>query len=321
MLTCFELTLPEACEAKSLVLSCAEDVFVEEGKYNLTIAKPVINPTKYSNTFSMELEDIATTESNRVITVYAMMAPMNLSGKGISILLLAEGKRFLGEVQGKEMVADKSYKYTASLIREYESVDLGMTVVWATCNVGASKMEECGSYFAWGAKSAGTSFDWSNCPYWTKTNVFSKYTTHNACSSESKADGKDKLEEADDVANVLMGNSWRMPTKEEWETLISGCTWKWTAVNGVYGYMGTDKVKGGTIFFPASGYYDDGGIEDKGTAAYYWTSSLYTEGTDDNSAYSVFFNSTLSPMMSNMLRYKGVCVRAVRDKSTIQTTK
>ena len=323
VLTCFELTLPEACEAKSLVLTCGEDVFVEEGKYNLTVAKPVITPTKYSNTFSMELEDIATTESNKVISVYAMMAPMNLSGKGISILLLAEGKRFLGEVQGKEMVADKSYKYTASLTREYESVDLGMDVVWATCNVGASKMEECGSYFAWGAKSAGTSFDWSNCPYWTKTDVFSKYTTHNACSSTSKADGKDKLEEADDVANVLMGNSWRMPTKKEWEDLIGGCTWKWTAVNGVYGYMGTETENGGTIFFPASGYYDGSGIGYKGTAAYYWTSSLY-EGTDDNSAYSVFFNSTLSPqkpVMSNMLRYKGVCVRAVRDKSTKQTTK
>ena len=120
-----------------------------------------------------------------------------------------------------------------------------------------------------------------------------------------------------------MGNSWRMPTKKEWEDLIGGCTWNWTAVNGVYGYMGTETENGGTIFFPASGYYDGSGIGYKGTAAYYWTSSLY-EGTDDNSAYSVFFNSTLSPqkpVMSNMLRYKGVCVRAVRDKSTKQTTK
>ena len=95
------------------------------------------------------------------------------------------------------------------------------------------------------------------------------------------------------------------------------------AGNGVYGYKGTVNEK--SIFFPASGYYDGSGIEYEGTAAYYWTSSLYTEGTDDNSAYSVLFSSTIDPqipLMSNMLRYKGVCVRAVKDKQqNNQTTK
>ena len=33
---------------------------------------------------------------------------------------------------------------------DYYAVDLGLSVKWAICNVGAYRPEECGSYFAWG---------------------------------------------------------------------------------------------------------------------------------------------------------------------------
>ena len=103
-----------------------------------------------------------------------------------------------------------------------------------------------------------------------------------------------------------------MPTQEEWNDLISQCTWEWKSYNGTYGYEGT-ATNGKSIFFPASGKYEGSSLGGLNSYAYYWTSSLM-DNPDNKSAYSMFFNSSSEPSMSNLLRYRGLCVRGVREK-------
>ncbi len=171
----------------------------------------------------------------------------------------------------------------------HDYVDLGIktadgkTLVWATCNIGATKPEEAGYYFAWGETtgytqdtSDGHSFDWDSYKHcsvgYNNSFKMTKYEyDHN---NESNVDGKMVLELEDDAARQNWKGGWRMPTKEEFGKLIGGCTWTWTTVNGVKGCIVKSINNGNSIFLPAFGYRIDDDFLYSGTYGYYWTSSL-----------------------------------------------
>ena len=102
-------------------------------------------------------------------------------------------------------------------------VDLGLSVKWASCNLGASKPSEYGGYYQW----AGTEdvsdlsicLDWNNCPYHTGSEQRLGWTKYNTKWSYGTVDNKTVLESMDDAASVALGEKWRMPTIEEWEEL------------------------------------------------------------------------------------------------------
>ena len=193
-----------------------------------------------------------------------------------------------------------------SLVHEY--VDLGLSVKWATCNVGATKPEEYGYYFAWGETSSKTTYNWSTYKYCNGSyDAMTKYCVDSDCGT---VDNKTTLELTDDVARVNWGGKWRMPTKAEQDELrnISNCTWTWTTQNGVNGYKVTSKVNGNSIFLPAAGYRYSGILYYAGSDGYYWSSSLGTGGSDY--AYGVYFNSS-SVYLDYYYRYGGLSVRAV----------
>ena len=105
------------------------------------------------------------------------------------------------------------------------------------------------------------------------------------------------LDPEDDVAHVIWGGNWRMPTKAEWDELINNCIWTWydsdnTEFNGVAGYKVTSKVPDYTdrsIFLPAVGCRDGTRRNYGGSIGYYWSSSLSTDFP--GSAYGLYFNS------------------------------
>ena len=191
----------------------------------------------------------------------------------------------------------------------HEYVDLGLSVKWATCNVGASKPEEYGDYFAWGETQPKNTYDWStykwcNGSYDTQT----KYCTKN---SYGTVDNKTQLELSDDAARANWGGSWRMPTHEEQEELRTQCTWTWTTQNGVYGYKVTSKKSGYTnnsIFLPAAGYRYGSSLYDAGSDGYYWSSSLNTDYP--SGAYYLYFDSDSVDWYYDD-RYIGFTVRPV----------
>ena len=160
----------------------------------------------------------------------------------------------------------------------HEYVDLGLSVKWATCNVGATKPEEYGDYFAWGETQPKSTYDWSTYKWCNGSETtLTKYCTK---SGYGTVDNKTTLDLSDDAACANWGGSWRMPTDAELTELREQCTWTWTTQNGVYGYKVTSKKSGYTnksIFLPAAGYRIDNSLSRAGSSGYYWSSSLYTD--------------------------------------------
>ena len=157
------------------------------------------------------------------------------------------------------------------------AVDLGLSVYWATTNIGASNPEDYGDYYAWGETEPKESYSWSTYKFGTSASgPFSKYNTS---SSYGSIDNKAVLEPEDDVASVKIGGKWRMPTDAEWDELMAKCTWTWVTNyngSGINGRL-VEATNGNSIFLPAAGEWYDTDFYDAGSYGYYWSSSLYTD--------------------------------------------
>ena len=175
----------------------------------------------------------------------------------------------------------------------HEYVDLGLSVKWATCNVGAIKPEDYGNHYAWGETSfmAGNNFD-------------------SIYENMSDIDGKPQY----DVARKEWGGSWRIPKIAEFQELIDSCNWQWTRQNGINGYKITSKKNGNSIFLPASGWrHYDTSFYYRGTLGYYWSSTPYDHnGHSNEDAFGLDFSSG-GYSMDISCRYRGHCVRPVSE--------
>ena len=125
-------------------------------------------------------------------------------------------------------------------------IDLGLSVKWGSCNIGAETPEAYGNYYAWGEVSTKENYSWNGYKYYEP--ISKKITKYNA------SDKMTILEANDDVATILLGNKWRIPTSAEMEELVKKCTWKWfeDEKSGYCGYWITGP-NGNRIFLPAAG--------------------------------------------------------------------
>ena len=162
-----------------------------------------------------------------------------------------------------------------SINKKAEAVDLGLSVKWASWNLGAGVPEEYGYYFAWGETAPKEKYDWSTYKFGEESN----HTKYNS------TDGLTQLELEDDAAFVIWGKGWRMPTHEEELELANECTWEDVEVNGISGYKITGP-NGNSIFMPRGGIYDGTDYECDGTTlsnvntcGWYWSSTLNTTGS------------------------------------------
>lgn len=169
----------------------------------------------------------------------------------------------------------------------HECIDLGLSVKWATCNVGATSPEKCGEYFAWGEISSKSEYTWNNYRWYDSTDGYLKYNNEK---NQKGYDGKTTLEYADDAASANWGDSWRMPTVAEFEELIDNCNCEWTEINGIKGRKFSSKVFGyigNYIFLPAAGSIINKDKSQINEVGRYWTSTLLPDNR--NNAHSVFF--------------------------------
>ena len=189
---------------------------------------------------------------------------------------------------------------------QYEAVDLGLSVKWASCNVGATTPEDCGDYYAWGETEVKDYYDWSTYKWCNGSyNTLTKYCKDLDLGS---VDNKTILDPEDDVAHVKWGGSWRMPTNAEQDELRNSCTWTWTKQNGVDGYKVTGP-NGNSIFLPAVGGHYFTGVDGNGSDGMYWSSSL--GGNYSVYAYSLYFNDGYKGRNEGDCRCDGRTVRPV----------
>lgn len=168
-------------------------------------------------------------------------------------------------------------------------VDLGLSVQWASKNLDAVAPAHQGGLFAWGEKSAKTTFSWDN------------YAWGDDMKKYNADDLKLTLDPEDDAATMSLGTYWRIPGKQEWEELrnSSNCSWTWTQQDGISGYKVTSLKNGNSIFLPAAA-----GAKE----ASYWSSSL--SGNAVRSAYNISFDEKASNILISA-RKTGLPIRPV----------
>ena len=197
----------------------------------------------------------------------------------------------------------------------YEYVDLGLSVMWATHNVGTTTIEGTGDYFAWGEVEPKTTYSWNTYDYCEGTEkTMTKYCTD---SNYGVVDNKKYLEPIDDAAHANWGGDWRMPTGEEMQELMNQCTWMLTTNNGTRGYKITSKINGNTIFMPSTtGYKDGSRTTYSGSYGYFYSSSL---SSSTSSYYIDCGNSNTNIHLYNGPRYYGRTVRPVWSEMKLPT--
>ena len=205
-----------------------------------------------------------------------------------------------------------------------QAIDMGLSVKWAPWNVGASKAEENGAYFAWGEINTKETYDWGTY-YWMaegqsdRTNINKYQIADGQFSADWYAkdqfigDGKSTLESEDDAATANWGSGWRMPTMAELEELMNGdnCTWTWVENyhdSDLNGYEVKSKTTAGLLFLPAADDRWDSGLFRAGHYGRYWSSEL-NSGRADYARYLSFGSSYRNSRYDD--RCSGFSVRAV----------
>lgn len=204
-----------------------------------------------------------------------------------------------------------NFTITASgIIDGHEYVDLGLPsgIKWATHNVGATKPEEYGGYYAWGETEESENYDWSAYKWCdVDKDAMTKYCIKR---KNGTVDKKTVLDLEDDVAHVKWGGHWRMPTEEELHELRNNCTWTWATYKGICGYKVTGS-NGNSIFFPAAGRrVGTTYLNYSGVFGYYWLSSISRD--NNNNACNLFLCNGRYDSAFDM-RYYGHSVRPVSE--------
>lgn len=230
-----------------------------------------------------------------------------------TLKVMCDGKE-IAVTDGVFIMPDGNVEITATfkerVVEKY--VDLGLSIRWATCNVGATNPEDYGDYYAWGEITTKSNYDWSTYKYANgSSTTLTKYCTN---SYYGTVDNKTTLEAADDAATYNWGGNWRMPTIDEWEELLEKCTWTWTTLNGKNGYE-VKATNGNSIFLPAAGYRKDDELYDAGSDDYYWSSSLDTQ---TGSSYAQYMYSR--SVAHGRYRCFGLSVRPVLNPYKLTLT-
>lgn len=186
----------------------------------------------------------------------------------------------------------------------HKAVDLGLSVKWASYNVGAESPEDYGGYYAWGETEEKSNYSWDTYKYWSDRDGDGYVEGSEITNIGSNISGTSY-----DVAHVKWGGSWRMPTLDEIKELCNKCSWEWTSVNGVSGQKVTGP-NGNSIFLPAAGARDGTEVYRRGSFGFYWSGTLGELYSD--SAYGLCFTSDAHDWFSHY-RYDGLTVRPVTE--------
>ena len=193
---------------------------------------------------------------------------------------------------------------STNTINGHEWVDLGLSVKWATKNVGADSPSAYGGYYAWGETRTKSSYDWSNC--------FDCLDSTGDSWGTDKIGGKTRITPTSghDTARENWGGTWRMPTDAEFDELYKKCKWTWTTQGGHNGYLVTSKANGKSIFLPAAGERKGSDTSYVGEIGYYWSSAL-SPWNSGNARFLFFYSSR--HFTNDFDRSEGHCIRPVTE--------
>nr|WP_314594695.1 hypothetical protein [uncultured Porphyromonas sp.] len=256
-------------------------------------------------------------ELQKLVTKATELQEEVQQGKSSAALAVAAILKQLEEIKAK--IGSTSTPPTPPA-EEEEYVDLGLSVKWASCNLGATSPEQPGDYYAWGETEPKERYDWDSYKQSksvTNADGTSYYNLTKYCTDAEKGldgftDGKTQLEPVDDAATVKLGSPWRMPTEAEVKELVEGCTWTKETVNDTPCLRATSKANGKSIVICSAGVIDGSDYATQGSFTGFWTSSLSPSRTFIGEAFSESGRKTLNPGVGGWSRRVGFPIRPVR---------
>ena len=229
---------------------------------------------------------------------------------------------YVAEVEAKK--AELKAMGVSGTANGHEYVDLGLPsgTLWATYNIGASKPEGYGNYYAWGETSTKSIYSWNSYQHakWYKNKDGRYINLIKYCNNSELGDNGEfidnllSLEENDDAAVRNWGSGWHIPSREQWEELLENTTNKWTMKNGVKGRLFTSKKNGYTLFLPVAGIRDESDLKTfNDSFGSYWSKSL---GAYPRDAITLNFRTGNGDcwVVDGGYRCEGRPIRPVRQK-------
>ena len=204
--------------------------------------------------------------------------------------------------------------FTTSNATSGEWINLGLPsgLLWYSVNLGATTPEGYGNYYAWGETNTKSNYSWNTYSYGSSDNTLTKYCNNSSYGLNGFTDNLTTLQSSDDAATAVLGNGARIPTKAEWQELLSNTTATWTTQNGVYGRKLT-ATNGNSIFLPAAGFIEGSLLGYNGTCGWYWSASL--EESDPRRSLLELYSSD-AQSVATFYRYVGLSVRAVHQSGS-----
>ena len=196
-----------------------------------------------------------------------------------------------------------------------EAIDLGLPsgTLWASCNVGATKPEEYGDYFAWGETTPKEDYSWETYKWCNDSyNKLTKYCNNSDFGNNGFTDTKTELDFEDDAAYANWGGDWRIPNSDQMKELIDNCTWEIVKLNDVNGHKVTGP-NGNSIFLPRAGWRRDILVND-GWRGYYWSRSLSTTPCYARNWYMLASEDGGLVYWDGDDRFRGRSIRPVKEK-------
>lgn len=278
-------------EGVSLTLSRTALCIEEGGTDSLTA-------TVKQDNKQIQSEVVYSSSNNSVATVNGLGC-VSAIAPGTCVIKAESGKAFA-----------ECTVHVTSVQSKPQMVDLGLSVKWASFNLGADNPEDVGYYIAWGETESKTIYDNYTYKFITGTNfnLVYKYCDNSAWGIP---DYKMILETEDDAATAIWGSGWRIPSRAEMDELIKKCTWTWTEINGMSGYIVASKVEGyngNYIFLPAAGCCYEENQSGVKMFGHYWTSSI--SEASYTAAWELYFNHNKPEYLSGS-RYNGYSIRPV----------
>lgn len=206
-------------------------------------------------------------------------------------------------------------EYDDSIGSQYEYVDMGVSVMWATTNLDitqpdnkAQSSSDFGGYYGWGDPTGKHLEQTGNTNRSNFITDFNLYLSIYGGTEYTDISGTVK-----DIARMKWGGSWRIPTIEEWKELRDNCTYQLATRGGHAGYLLTSKVNGNMLFFPLAGWRIGDYVKDANEVARYWSSTLLEDDTSLTSCYYIGMAS-IEPIVMQGQRFCGFSIRPVCNK-------
>ena len=340
------IKLPAAGSWKSIIIKTADGnkYIPYKGTYNATNGK--ITSSEKATHVTLNLRSVYTDKANETVSFYVCLPPMS-SHQYEVVACMSDDVVYRDYFTSSfvkffiifSVLVTSSFvngrAYTINLRKMSITnglVDMGLSVFWSSCNLGAYSTTDMGSYYAWAEKSEKMEYTWYSYTDFAGMNQYNnpKFTKY-YCDFSSYCNN---FSIQDDAARNRLGDGWRVPTKEEFMELInnSHIIQKYVECgNGkrVYGFLFYSYKTGNSIFLPVTGYAKDEkkynkdpydmSVQSKG---FYWSSTMCDSPSSQyksycmrfGNSYYIGYNGSLEePNIGAQDKYLGLAIRPVKD--------